>query len=252
MKKLKMKKCYKQHYKYFFLYTKKKLIFELSKLIIHNISYIMESIIKYLTEKKIKAIDITSSVVDPNSYEKYVNIAKKNPNIMLYFKKNEKNKLLFHPSITLLNSIKVNYTFLYQEKYVLLNITNKFNTNIKRVFDKFIEDDIECKVCFEPQENIHSCYNCAYNICDTCCKKLDKQTDEIIKCPNCRQSFESYPSSKRVEMVGKISIEDAKKMGMEKGGVQYDENGNKLVFLTRKQVEELGLNVDEHENDNED
>ena len=152
----------------------------------------IKELAEYLKSKNYKMIDITT-LLNVETYEKYATIAKLKPNVILYFKRNNENNMLFEA----INAVeKCNYFFINKDNYLTDCVTNILDNNLKRCIVKFLLDKEteECNICFNNNMQFTHCNTCFYRMCSECILKMmakDLTKDEIInqtnslECPHC-------------------------------------------------------------------
>ena len=158
----------------------------------------MEQIKAYLESKELKVIDTSSLINDLKTYEKYTDLAEKQPKAVLYFKRNKKNEMFFRVAGA---SKECNYFFLNKNNYLYAVVENTIDDNLKRRINNFLEltsEISECMICCNKTQEFITCEKCSYSFCQKCGKEMI-EFDKIIelknnfkyKCPQCRQYNEN-------------------------------------------------------------
>jgi hypothetical protein len=102
----------------------------------------MDQLKTYLEEKKYKVIDITS-VITVYSYGIYSNLVKSKPNVIIYFKRNDKNNIIFEVCNASQNN---NYYLLHKDNYMYINMHGDFTNLLKISINKFLNGESECGI----------------------------------------------------------------------------------------------------------
>lgn len=73
----------------------------------------------------------------------------------------------------------------------IISIKNGVTPEVRRKLDRFLADDMNCKICCEKsngeQQDVEWCSTCSYVVCRVCLGKMFSNND--VNCPNCRKPF---------------------------------------------------------------
>jgi hypothetical protein len=144
----------------------------------------MDELIKYIKNKGYKITDVTETV-DIHTYEFYVLAmnTKLNENTVIYFKRNILTNPLFESSGA---DETTNYYFLNKDNFLYVTIEDIFSQFLKLCINKFLEEEVQCGICYNMADPGKHCNQCAYTLCGSCILKLITQS-KIILCPQCRK-----------------------------------------------------------------
>lgn len=130
-----------------------------------------------------------SSDRDTIQIMKICDICIANPDIIVYVKKNDKNKLYFEviegfeKSNGIYDSNPIEIILINKDNYLYIRKNETNINNIMRSINKNLLNCVECCVCYEPKENIKHilCNKCQTPLCVKCLPKLNPKI-----CPQCK------------------------------------------------------------------
>lgn len=127
-------------------------------------------------------IDI-SKTLNENTYDKYVESAKKSPRTILISTK--PNDELFD----LLGYPDEDCIIIHKDKFIMLN-EGRLKTHMEADIRKFLWGDSLCRACNEMSINGYKCASCDANTCSICVSKIKEG-----KCWECKKEFGATPGN---------------------------------------------------------
>jgi hypothetical protein len=128
--------------------------------------------------------DISNKIINTDQYDKFLNIAKKNPHIIYTIFETKENKLIFQ-FFKIIGIFHKNASIMIinKDKYQMLSSTEKLN---KYIIYNLIDQDsglLNCNICMVDKTLLYSLFCCGKSLCEDCFAAI--VGSNIMRCPYC-------------------------------------------------------------------